>query len=640
MCGICGKSIFDAAADRVAPELLRQMMATLSHRGPDDSGMYVSPGIGLGHTRLKIIDLTTGFQPMSNEDGSVHVVFNGEIYNYKELRGFLFGKGHRFTSTSDTEVIVHLYEELGVDSLQMLRGMFAIALWDEKKRSLLLARDRVGIKPLYYLDTGRSLLFASEIKAILADPEASPEIDLAGVDRFLTYHYMPGDLTLLKGVKKLPPGHFMTVAGGEIAIHQYWDLHFAESTRERNAKEYSEELLDLLAETVGMHMIADVPVGVLLSGGVDSSAMLSFAAERASFPISTFTLGFEGQNFADERPYAKLVAEQHGCRHYEATITAQDFRDCLPRFVWHMEEPVCEPPGIALFYITKLAREHVKVLISGEGGDEAFAGYQNYRNCFWMERIKHAFGSAAGPAAGLASRVSRIPGLKRIERYATMMGVPFESYYYSRTADPFHSLNALKPALYSDDFRSELSALSETVENPIDLLLAATRERDVLTKMLYVDSKTWLPDDLLVKADKMTMANSVELRVPLLDHRILEFAASLPRRYKLRGWTTKYLLKKALARRVPREILKRRKTGFPVPYESWMRHEMRDYVAGILSDSSAAARGFFSPKIINRMLERNRKDGEFSTELFSLLILELWQQAFLDCKRAPACQLV
>ena len=635
MCGICGKAVFDASEDRVTPELLRQMMATLSHRGPDDSGLYVSAGIGLGHTRLKIIDLTTGFQPMSNEDGSVRLVFNGEIYNYKELREFLLGKGHRFSSTSDTEVIVHLYEEHGVESIEMLRGMFAIALWDEKKRLLLLARDRVGIKPLYYLDTGRAMLFASEIKAILADPEVSPEIDLSGVDRFLTYHYMPGDLTLLKGVKKLPPGHFMTVASGRVAIHQYWDLHFPKTGRRRSAEEYSEELLGLLEETVEMHMIADVPVGILLSGGVDSSAMLSFAAERSGFPISTFTIGFEGQNFSDERPYAKLAAEEHGCAHYEATITAQDFRDCLPRFVWHMEEPVCEPPGIALYYITKLAREHVKVLISGEGGDEAFAGYQNYRTYFWMETIKRALGSAAAPAAKLASHLSRIPGLRRLERHTPMIAASFESYYYSRVADPFHSFNALKPTLYSDEFQCELSGAHGTVENPISQLLVNTRGRDVLTRMLYIDSKTWLPDDLLVKADKMTMANSVELRVPLLDHRILEFAAALPRSYKLYGLTTKYLLKKALARRVPREILKRRKTGFPVPYEHWMRREMRDYVADILSNSSAAARGFFSPKAINRMLQRNREDGEFSAELFSLVVFELWQQAFLDSKMVP-----
>src|SRR6185437_13358786 len=321
---------------------------------------------------------------------------------------------------------------------------------------------------------------------------------------------------------------------------------------------------ELLRETVGMHMIADVPVGVLLSGGVDSSAMLSFATEFSSGPISTFTIGFEGQEFADERPYARLAAERYGCRHYEATITAESFQQCLPLFIHHMEEPVCEPPAIALYLITKLAREHVKVLISGEGGDEAFAGYQNYRNFYWMERCKQLLGPAASPMGGLLSRVAGIPGFGRLQKFAPLMKIPLRSYYYSRTANPFQSFNALKPALYTVDFQMELAELSARSLEHVDGVSGVAEEGDVLAQMLYIDSKTWLPDDLLVKADKMTMANSIELRVPLLDHHILEFAAQLPRRLKLRGLKTKYLLKKTLANRVPVEILNSKKTGFPV----------------------------------------------------------------------------
>ncbi len=635
MCGICGKVVFAPAGDKVKADELLRMMATLRHRGPDDRGMHLSTGVGLGHTRLSIIDLTTGQQPISNEDGSVHVVFNGEIYNYRDLRKLLVNRGHHFVTTSDTEVIVHLYEEVGPESIRMLRGMFAIALWDEKKRMLLLARDRVGIKPLYYLDTGKELFFASEIKAILTGLDTAPEVDPVGVDRFLTYHYMPGDMTLFKGIRKLPPGNYMTVRDGEVSIRQYWDLSFSGSNRFSNPEECSEQLLDLLRETVGLHMIADVPVGVLLSGGVDSSAMLSFAAEFVDAPISTFTIGFDGQGFADERPYARLVAEQYGCQHYEATIRPEDFRECLPLFVWHMEEPVCEPPGIALYYITKVAREHVKVLISGEGGDEAFAGYQNYRNFYWMEQFKRVMGPAALPMSKVVALLGQIPGFARLHRYAPLLGVPFANYYYSRTADPFHSFNALKAMLYTSEFQEELTAQNDA-EGPIDPLLAASHDLNVLAKMLYIDSKSWLPDDLLVKADRMTMANSVELRVPLLDHCILEFAASLPREYKLRGWTTKYLLKKALAQRVPRTILERRKTGFPVPYEAWMRNELHEYVNSVLTDSRCVARGYFSSRSIDAMLTRNRASGEFSQELFSLLLLELWQQAFVDSRQVLA----
>lgn len=367
MCGICGKFEFNREASGTA-DLVKSMADTIRHRGPDDEGYYVSGPIALGFRRLSIIDLKSGHQPLTNEDGSIWIVFNGEIYNYRELRTFLLSKGHVFKTQTDTETIVHLYEEMGLDCLQKLRGMFAFAIWDSRKQTLLLARDRVGIKPLYYHVTDKALVFGSEIKAILADPSIHVEIAPDMIDRFLTFLYLPGRETLFKGIQKLAPGHYLLVKNGQSSIRQYWDLDFSKPYQGRNDEQTEADLLGLLRETVGLHMIADVPVGVLLSGGVDSTGVLSLAVDETDRKLSTFTVGFSGKEVADERPYAKLAAEQFGTRHYEMTVTAADFAAFLPKYVWHMEEPVCEPPAIALYYVSKLAREHVTVLLSGEGG--------------------------------------------------------------------------------------------------------------------------------------------------------------------------------------------------------------------------------------------------------------------------------
>src|SRR5271169_3622480 len=398
MCGICGKLMFGSEA-RVSPALVKAMADTIRHRGPDDEGYYVSGPIGLGFRRLSIIDLQRGHQPVSNEDGALQIIFNGEIYNFQELRAFLLSQGHVFKTQSDTEVIVHLYEELGPQCLEKLRGMFAFAIWDENTNTLFLARDRVGIKPLYYCLTDTSLIFASEIKAILADPSVNREIAPEIIDRFLTFLYLPGEETLLKGIRKLAPGHYLLVRDGKAVIEQYWDLCFAEPTRIQSLKDAEADLLSLLAETVKLHMIADVPVGVLLSGGVDSTGVLSFAVNGTDKEISSFTVGFSGGEVADERPYAKLAAETFGTHHHDMTISATDFVTFLPKYVWHMEEPVCEPPAIAMYYVSKLASNYVKVLLSGEGGDEAFAGYSKYRNLVWLERVKHEAPSLNGTFA-------------------------------------------------------------------------------------------------------------------------------------------------------------------------------------------------------------------------------------------------
>ncbi len=604
------------------------MLETIRHRGPDDEGIWLAPQLGLGHRRLSIIDLRTGHQPLSNEDGSIWITFNGEIYNFKNLRDYLLTKGHIFKTQTDTEVIVHLYEEFGVECLEKLRGMFAFALWDEKTKTLLLARDRVGIKPLYYHLTDKSLVFASEIKAILADPAIETAIAPEVIDRFLTFLYLPGEETLFKGVNKLAPGTYLIVRNGRPEVHRYWDLHFAKPTDPPSERDAEKELLRLLEESVHMHMIADVPVGVLLSGGVDSTAVLSFAVEETEKKVSSYTVGFSDPGVADERPYARLAADTFGTQHHEMTITASDFMEFLPKYVWHMEEPVCEPPAIALYYVSKLARNYVKVLLSGEGGDEAFAGYSNYRNLLWLERVKRSLSSLKGVAAGGITLANWLFQSPRMAKYIPLMNATFPDYYYSRTSNPYQFSGNGLGKLYSTAFSHSIDR-EHSVE-PVRRMQAQVQGHNTLDAMLYIDTKSWLPDDLLIKADKMTMANSVELRVPLLDHVVLEFAAGLPTNLKVRGFTTKYLAKKALGKRVPRAILERRKAGFPVPYESWLRNEMRDWAHGVLLDRTTTNRGYFATSAVRKMLAQDDASGGFSKEIFSLITLELWHRTFLE----------
>jgi len=628
MCGICGKLNFGASPRPMDPQLVKTMMGTMNHRGPDEEGMFVSGSVGLGHKRLCIIDLSSGAQPMGNEDGSVQVVFNGEIYNYKELRAFLLTKGHRLRTSSDTEVIVHLYEEFGQECVSRLQGMFSFALWDQRNRVLLLARDRVGIKPLYYHLTEGSLAFSSEIKALLADPSVPAELDAAALDLFLKFHYTPGESTLFRHIQKLSPGHYLVVRNNAVTIAQYWDLRFSGARNHQSDEESARELDSLLRQTVADHMISDVPVGVLLSGGVDSTAMLSYATEVRGAPLSTFTIGFGDELCPDERVGANIAARAFGSHHYEATFSAQDFANCLPKYVWHMEEPVVEPPAIALYYITKLAREHVTVLLSGEGGDEAFAGYKTYRNIVWLERIKRALGPAAGAASILCAAAGHMANSPRLRRYAPLLNMSLDEYYYSRAADPSDFFNRRRGALLTDGLsrRMELDGRGRNLGN----LFAQTEGLETLQKLLYVDTKTWLPDDLLIKADKITMANSVELRVPFLDHRVLEFAASLPGSKKLRGMQTKYILKRAIANRIPKELLSRPKTGFPVPYETWLRKDLKSFAQEILTDRRTLQRGYFERQTVEHLMNENGAGHNYSKELFSLIVFELWNRIFLD----------
>ncbi len=628
MCGIAGKIALSSNAAPVDEEVVRRMMQLIVHRGPDDDGIYIDRQAVLGHRRLSIIDLSTGKQPISNEDGTVWIVYNGEIYNFPELRAQLIARGHVLRTHTDTEVIVHLYEDYGEQCVTHLRGMFAFALWDTQKKKLVLARDRVGIKPLYYVQTGDSLLFASEIKAFRADPSVRLELNPDGIDTFLTFLYVPGSETLFRGIRKLEPGHYLVMEDGRVKLNRYWDLKFTAPESNGHFRDSVEALQEILKQTVQDHMISDVPVGVLLSGGVDSTALLSFAVNQTRKKVSSFTIGFEGQNFADERPYAKLAAETFGSEHHEMTITAKDFLEFLPKYVWHMEEPVCEPPAVALYYVTKLASAHVKVLLSGEGGDEAFAGYQNYRNILWLERLRGLGQPWTGVAAGVLNGLGHLNGLGRLQKYSGMLKVPLADYYYGRTAGPTSFFNQNKSAMYSSGFAQSVDN-TNTAQGMRDLF-SQVADQPALNQMLYIDTKTWLPDDLLVKADKISMANSLEVRVPLLDHKVLEFAANLPVDFKVRGFTTKYILKEAFTGRIPHQILHRRKTGFPVPVDSWISHELRDFVRDVLLDRKTLERGYFQRNFVENLVADGTQCEKHASDIFSLVTLELWHRQFLD----------
>ena len=628
MCGICGKFQFDSQAV-ISPTLIKNMAEAIRHRGPDDEGYYVSGPIGLGFRRLSIIDLSGGHQPLSNEDGTIWIVFNGEIYNYQELRNYLVTKGHTFKTRTDTEVIVHLYEDLGEACVERLRGMFAFAIWDGRQGSVFLARDRVGIKPLYYAVSANALVFASEIKAILADPEVQCEVRPEMIDRFLTLDYMAGEETLFKNIYKLAPGFSMTFRGAKAQKRQYWDLHFYPSPI--SLRQAEAQLLDLLDESVRLHMISDVPVGFLLSGGVDSSAMLALAQGKTTQRLSSYTIGFSDPHVMDERPYAQLAAHHFGSEHHETTISARDFADFLPKYIWHMEEPVCEPPAVALYYVSKLAKDFVKVLISGEGGDEAFAGYSNYRSILLLERLKRLpkpFHRFFPPALSFLGRLTKP---ETPVKAAQFLGTRLENSYFSRTSDPSRFFHSQWAEFYSPEFAKLVDKKASLL--PVIRHLRNGGHDGPLSKMLYVDTKTWLPDDLLVKADKMTMANSIELRVPLLDHKVLEFAASLPANFKVRGLTTKYIAKRTLGGRVPREILKRKKAGFPVPYEMWLKNDLKDWLHAILLDRKTLARGYFRKEAVEGLLAQGSTSDGLSKEIFNLAVLELWHREFLEMKK-------
>lgn len=619
MCGIAG--IANTSREKVDAQTIHQMCQTLVHRGPDDEGIFVKDGIGLGMRRLSVIDVEGGHQPIFNEERSVAVVCNGEIYNFRGLRRELERAGHRFSTQSDTEVLVHLYEENGAECVQKLRGMFAFALYDERQRRLLLARDRVGIKPLHYSFVDGRLIFGSEIKAILA---AAPELNQIHSEALLQYcyfGYVPDPLTAFSAIKKLPPAHILEFEQGKIAIRQYWDFPRYGAHHPRSEEECLEYLEQLFAEAVRLRMVSDVPLGALLSGGVDSSLVVALMAKGAPGPVKTFSIGFRQAEF-DEAPYARKVAERFGTEHHELVLEP-DIVQTVETLASALEEPFGDSSMLPTYYVCKLARQHVTVALSGDGGDEAFAGYDRYRillhdraypwlpdmaRRFYREHL-HKSVPYALPGRGLAYSVSLPCGERYIE------GVSLK---------PFQR----EMKLLTEDFvRSSVDPL----QNMREVLQAAPGESD-LDRVLYLDSKSYLPGDILTKVDRMSMANSLEARVPILDHVFLEWVTALPSEWKLRGRTQKYILRK-LAERVgvPKEVLDRPKRGFSLPLVHWMRHELKDLIVSTLTEPRTLQRGYFNPKGVRRMLDehfRGRRDH--SARIWRLLMLELWQRNFLE----------
>lgn len=627
MCGICGK-VYHDPQQQAEEEVLRQMCAVLRHRGPDHEGVLLRDNIGLGHCRLSILDLSpAGHQPMSNEDGSVWIVFNGEIYNYRALRSDLARRGHRFASQTDTEVVLHLYEEKGTACLTELWGMFALALWDSRAKRLLLARDRLGKKPLVYALDDKRLLFASELKALLADPSVGREVDPAAVDHYLAYQYIPSPLTIFKSIRKLPPAHYLVYEQGNVRTVRYWDLAYGAKLNRGSLDEYKEQFLDLFQDAVRLRLQSDVPFGAFLSGGIDSSLVVALMSKAMTQPVKTFSIGFEQEGY-DELPYARMIAGQFKTEHHERVVRP-DVVDILPRLVWQYNEPFADSSAIPAYCLAQMTREHVTVALNGDGGDESFAGYDRYREA----QRRSLRGLLPGPACdSLRALISLLPDgayrslagrLKRYLRYVTDR--PEERYIQGLCRFD----NLLKAEMYTEEFLR--AAGDRDAAALIRNLYAAADGPTFIDRTLYVDVMSYLPEDLLVKVDIASMAHSLEARSPFLDHRVVEFAARLPAEFKLHGSTTKYFLRKILKGLLPDDILQRPKMGFAVPLGPWLRRELREMACDVLLDSTASQRGYFRPAAIRKLLDEHVAGRhDHASRLWSLLWLELWHRMFID----------
>ncbi len=633
MCGIAGRVNFRSGAPVDAATVAR-MCELLAHRGPDGQGLHVCGAVGLGHRRLAIIDLSpAGRQPMTTDDERFWITYNGEIYNFLELRADLAARGHRFRSNSDTEVILAAYREFGVDCLTKLRGMFALAIWDAAERSLLLARDRLGKKPLHYLLDEDGIAFASEPKAFLADRRFNPTPNADALSYYLTYQYVPGFLSAFAGVAKVPPASYLLVRDGRVSAHRYWRLRYGNKIRisERDA---CDELLARLRQAVKLRLISDVPLGAFLSGGIDSSTVVALMAEASDRPVKTFAIGFEDQSY-DERPYARLIARRYGTDHHEFVVRP-DAVEILPKLVWHYNEPYADSSAIPTYYLAEITRRHVTVALNGDAGDENFAGYERYLASAMAARYDR-LPRAIRRAAEALVRAMPLDGhprsfVSRLKRFTEALGQPAERRY---TRWVSHFYPELKAALCTREF---VTATGE--RDAVDMLVAAFRESDapdLVDATLSVDVQSYLPDDLLVKVDIATMAHGLEGRSPFLDHEVMEFAASLPSTLKLRGRTKKYVLKRAVAPLLPPEVIDRPKMGFGVPIDSWFRRELKDLAYDTLLSTRALARGYFHQPVVRRLLDEHAGGAvNWHYQLWNLLMLELWHQMFIDARPAAA----
>jgi asparagine synthase (glutamine-hydrolysing) len=630
MCGITGQARAGGAA--VAEQTIAAMCAAQEHRGPDQRGLHVADGVGLGIQRLRIIDLATGDQPVTNEDGSVTVVLNGEIYNYAELRRELARRGHRLATRGDTEVIAHLYEELGVECLKRLHGMFAFALWDSRRRRLLLARDRVGKKPLFYNLRGGALSFASELPALLRDPEVPREISPEALDAYLAFGYVPAPRSIFREVAKLPPAHRLVYEDGTATIERYWQLDYAAKRRFASERELHEEIRASLRTAVGRRMVADVPVGAFLSGGIDSSAVVAAMAEQSSQPVKTFSIGFADERF-DELPRARLVAERFATEHHELVVEP-DAVEMLPKLARHYGEPFGDHSALPCFYLAQLAREHVTVALNGDGGDESFAGYQRYSSNMLAARFEAL---PAGLRKGLVAAAGLLPAeadpsapVSRLRRFAGRLGGDRQGRYLAQVC-VFGA--AERAALYTPQLAAQIAPSAAE-----QALLGPWREasgHELLDQLLEVDATVYLPGDLLTKIDIATMAFSLEARSPLLDHELMELAASLPVGQKARGAQRKIALRESLHGWLPEPILDGPKRGFELPVDRWLRGDLAHFAREVLLDRESVGRGWLRRDAVESLLDRHLAGEDHGRRLWALLTLELWAHSVTERPLPP-----
>ena len=611
------------------------MRDVITHRGPDDEGIFVDGGIGLGHRRLSIVDVASGHQPMTNEDGSLHITYNGEIYNHTDYREPLIARGHVFKTHCDTEAILHLYAEYGDDCVDRLRGMFAFAIWDRNRRELFIARDRLGVKPLYYFHTqDGSLYFASEIKALLEARAVKPELNFRAFSDYLANHATSGEETLFVGVKRLLPGHTLRWCDGEIKIRKYWDVSFEKQSQAgRSDQDYIAEWSELFRKSVELRLMADVPLGMFLSGGIDSSAIAAVMSTLVDEPIKTFSVAF-AEREANELEYARLVAQAYKTDHHEVVVTPEQFWAKLPDLIWHEDEPLAHPSSVALYFVSHLASQHVKVVLTGEGSDELMAGYARYRKTILNLAIGETYHRVV--PSGVRDLVRK--------QFSGMTG----SKLRLKLGRTFLNLSPDIESIYFDNFSVFSRSLQQQLLTPnaLDLMgtidpyagvrdvLRDTDAQSLLDRLLYADIKTYL-HELLMKQDQMSMAASVESRVPFLDHKLVEFTSSLPERLKLRRWTTKYVLRQSMKGVLPPAILDRPKMGFPVPLGKWFRGAYAPVLDEYVLSSRATERGIFNAEFVRSLVEQHQRGvANHSERLWSLVNLEMWFRRFIDGENA------
>ena len=629
MCGICGIFHIDQM-QHVDRATLAEMNQCIAHRGPDDDGFYLDGNVGLAMRRLSIIDIRTGHQPITNEEENIWIVYNGELYNHQDLRKDLEARGHRYRTKSDTETIVHLYEEYGRECVKYLRGMFAFAIWDRKKRKLFVARDRLGIKPLYFWCDHKTLVFASEIKAILACPGAKAEFNIARLSEYLAFGYIAEADTMYVGIRKLLPGHTLEVdESGEIQISRYWDLNVKADDVSQPRAHYVRRYRELLESCVSSHLMSDVPLGVFLSGGLDSSAIAALATKIRREPIETFAVGYGEESFS-ELPFARRVAEHIRSQHHEVRLSREEFFQALPRLIWHEDEPIVWPSSVSLYFVARLARKRVTVVLTGEGSDETLGGYTRYAWTLLNSRLDSAYRKVTPEL--LRNMVRKGINLGRL---SAALHRKVAHTFLARDGDSW-------PSFYFDNFYSAFSSsdqdellTSQAKEHAGDAYAGSmdywnTSSGDMLHRLLYTDIKTYLVE-LLMKQDQMSMAASVESRVPFLDHELVEFTASIPSGYNTKGLAGKFVLKSAVEHLLPREIIYRQKMGFPTPWAYWLAGSKLQHLERMLLEPRTADRGLFKMDVVKQLFAEHRTGHrDHGNRIWRLLNLELWQRVCLD----------